>query len=518
MTEPARPLRLAEAAAVLSLATDLSMGQPLEHGLRTAVVAVRTAQAMGLSEDDQITVFYTGVLHFAGCTAESEIDARFFGDELAARPQMLGAQFGSRRELMTMAMRTAYADAPPLTRAAMMARSAMGGMAEFRKWAASHCDVARILGQRMGFSEPIQESLRHLYERWDGKGMPGDQRGEQIPLAVRLMQVAQDADVAWQRGGPELAREMVRARAGSGLDPGAVTAFLDTGDQVYEGLDAPSIWDDAMAAEPGPQPVISEERLDDCLAAVADFADLKSMWTIGHSRGVAELAEEAAVVAGLPAADVLLLRRAALVHDIGRVAVPVGVWAKPGPLNRDEREQVRLHAYHTERVLDVAPGLRPLARLAGSHGERCDGSGYHRGSQAGDLPLTAWLLAAADCYQAMREPRPYRDALSATAAADELSRDAAAGRLAPEATNAVLVAAGQPRRPMRRPAGLSERECQVLGLLARGLATKQVASRLGISPKTCDHHIQRVYAKAGVSTRAGATLFALEHGLVSPEI
>ena len=518
MTEPARPLRLAEAAAVLSLATDLSMGQPLEHGLRTAVVAVRTAQAMGLSEDDQITVFYTGVLHFAGCTAESEIDARFFGDELVARPLMLGAQFGSRRELMAMAMRTAYAGAPPLTRAAMMARSAMGGMAEFRKWAASHCDVARILGQRMGFSEPVQESLRHLYERWDGQGMPGDQRGEQIPLAVRLMQVAQDADVAWQRGGSGLAREVVTSRAGSGLDPSAVTAFLDIGERVYEGLDAPSIWDDAMAAEPGPQPVISEERLDDCLAAVADFADLKSMWTIGHSRGVAALAEEAAVVAGLPTADVLLVRRAALVHDIGRVAVPVGVWAKPGPLNRDEREQVRLHAYHTERVLAVAPGLRPLARLAGSHGERCDGSGYHRGSQAGDLPLTAWLLAAADCYQAMREPRPYRDALSATAAADELSRDAAAGRLAPEATNAVLVAAGQPRRPMRRPAGLSERECQVLGLLARGLATKQVASRLGISPKTCDHHIQRVYAKAGVSTRAGATLFALEHGLVSPEV
>ncbi len=198
---------------------------------------------------------------------------------------------------------------------------------------------------------------------------------------------------------------MVTDRAGSGLDPQAVTAFLDAGEQVYEGLDAPSIWDDAMAAEPGPQPVITEERLDDCLSAVADFADLKSMWTIGHSRGVAALAEEAAVVAGLATADVLLVRRAGLVHDIGRVAVPVGVWAKPGPLTRDEREQVRLHAYHSERVLDVTPGLRPLARLAGSHGERCDGSGYHRGSQAGDLPLTAWLLAAADCYQAMREPR-----------------------------------------------------------------------------------------------------------------
>ena len=501
---------------MLSLATDLSMGQPLEHGLRTAVVAVRTAQAMGLCVEDQVTVFYTGVLHFAGCTAESEIDARFFGDELVARPQMLGAQFGSRRELMSMAMRTAYQESPPLMRAAMMARSAVGGMAEFRKWAASHCDVARILGARMGFSEPVQESLRHLYERWDGKGMPGELRGEQIPLAVRLMQVAQDADMAFQRGGAELAGHILAERAGSGLDPQAVAAFRAVGDQAYRDMAAPSAWDEAMLAEPGARPVVTEDRLDACLSAVADFADLKSMWTVGHSRGVAWLAEQAAMVAGVDLADIVLVRRAALVHDIGRVAVPVSVWAKPGALTRGEREQVRLHAYHSERVLDVAPGLRPLARLAGSHGERGDGSGYHRGSKSAELPLTTRLLVAADCYQAMREPRAYRPALSAEAAAAELGRDVAAGRLAPEAANAVLVAAGQPGRRVTRPAGLSERECQVLGLVARGLATKQVARRLGISPKTCDHHIQRVYGKLGVSTRAGATLFALEHGLISP--
>ncbi len=516
MTPLAPPLRLAEAVGVLSLATDLAMGQPLEHGLRTAMLALRTAQAMGLPEDDQVTVFYVGVLHFAGCTAESEIDARFFGDELAARPQMLAAQFGSRLGLMATAARVVHPGSAPLARAAMMARSAFGGVAEFRKWAASHCDMARLLGARMGFSEQIQLALRHLYERWDGKGMPGDVRGAQIPLAVRLMQVAQDADVAWQQGGAGLADRILAERAGSGLDPEAVRAFHALGDHAYEGLDAPSIWQDALLAEPGPQPVVGEERLDACLSAIADFADLKSMWTVGHSRGVAQLAEEAAAQAGQTAADVLLLRRAALVHDIGRVAVPVNVWAKPGPLTRDEHEQVRLHAYHSERVLDAAAGLRPLARLAGSHGERCDGSGYHRGSRAGDLPLTAWLLAAADCYQAMREPRAHRPALSPMAAADELCRDAEAGRLAPEAVNAVLIAAGQPRRPVHRPAGLSERECEVLGLIARGLATKQVARQLGISPKTCDHHIQRLYGKAGVSTRAGATLFALEHGLVSP--
>src|SRR5215472_4797974 len=465
MTEVSQALRLAEAVGALSLATDLAMGQPLEHGLRTAVLAVRVAQAMGLPEDDQVTVFYTGLLHFAGCTAESEIDARFFGDELSARPQMMAVAFGTRRDLITTASRVAHPERARLARAAAMARSAFGGVAEFRKWAASHCDVASVLGARMGFSDQVQTALRHLWERWDGRGMPGDLSGDQIPLAVRLMQVAQDADMAWHQGGGPLADSLLAERAGSGLDPGAVAAFLSLGEAAHVGLDAPSIWDAALIAEPGPQPVVSEDRLDACLSAIADFADLKSMWTVGHSRGVAGLAERAAVVAGLPEADQVLLRRAGLVHDIGRVAVPVNVWAKPGPLNRDEREQVRLHAYHTERVLDAAAGLRPLARLAGSHGERCDGSGYHRGSRSAELPLTAWLLAAADCYHAMGEPRPHRPALPADAAACELGREAEAGRLAAEAVHAVLAAAGQaqPHRatemaaehsqPGSRPAG-----------------------------------------------------------------
>src|SRR6266704_5330126 len=245
MTALAHPLRLAEAVGVLSLATDLAMGQPLEHGLRTAILAVRVAQAMGLPEDDQVTVFYTGVLHFAGCTAESEIDARFFGDELAARPQMMTVAHGSRLELIATAMRTAHQESAPLARAAMMARAAFGGMAEFRKWAASHCDVARLLGARMGLSGQVQLALRHLYERWDGNCMPGELRGTQVPLAVRRMQVAEDADVACQYGGIALANSTLTRWAGSGLDPEAVRIFLSLGDHPYKGLDAPSIWADA---------------------------------------------------------------------------------------------------------------------------------------------------------------------------------------------------------------------------------------------------------------------------------
>jgi HD-GYP domain-containing protein (c-di-GMP phosphodiesterase class II) len=241
----------------------------------------------------------------------------------------------------------------------------------------------------MGFSAEIQSALRHLYERWDGKGMPGDLRGTAIPLAVRLMQVAQDADIICQHGGPELTSQVLRERAGSGLDPDSVAVCLELGDRLYAGLDAPSVWNLALEIEPGPGPVVDEAKLDACLSAMADFADLKSMWTIGHSRGVAKLAERAAAVADLPAPDIVMLRRAALVHDLGRVAVPVHVWASQDSLTRGQRAQVRLHAYHSERVLAVSESLRPLARLAGAHGERYDGSGYHRGSKAGDLPLAA---------------------------------------------------------------------------------------------------------------------------------
>ena len=207
---------------------------------------------------------------------------------------MLGAQFGSRGELIAMAMRTAHQGKPAHVRAAKMARSAVGGIAEFKKWARSHCDVARLLGARMGFSDPIQLSLRHLYERWDGKGMPGDLRGEQIPQPVRIMQVAQDADIASSaadRPWPAPSSPPGRLRpgpAGRRRLPGRWRRHVRRPGQ-------PSIWDEAMAAEPGPQPAVTEDRLDDCLSAVADFADLKSTWTVGHSRGVAELAEQAAV-------------------------------------------------------------------------------------------------------------------------------------------------------------------------------------------------------------------------------
>jgi HD-GYP domain-containing protein (c-di-GMP phosphodiesterase class II) len=299
--------------------------------------------------------------------------------------------------------------------------------------------------------------------------------------------------------------------------PAVVDALIEDGERWLG-----EIGDDPCArvldAEPAPVRTIETGELDDAFAAVADFADLKSPFLRGHSPGVAELSRRAARAAGLSDTDATTLGRAALLHDVGRVGIPSGIWDRPGPLSAEQWERVRLHPYLSERVLHRCSLFAPFADLAARHHERADGSGYHRGASREQLSLAARLLAAADAYHAMTEERPHRSALSPAAAASQLLDQVDAGRLARVEVDSVLDAAGQSSRPPRvvRPAGLTEREVDVLRLIALGHANKEVAATLGISPKTVGHHIEHIYAKAGVTTRAGATLFAMEHGLLSP--
>jgi HD-GYP domain-containing protein (c-di-GMP phosphodiesterase class II) len=225
----------------------------------------------------------------------------------------------------------------------------------------------------------------------------------------------------------------------------------------------------------------------------------------------------AAVGVGLPASEVALLRQAALVHDLGRTAVPNSIWDKPGVLTDGERERVRLHPYHGERVL-ARTALAPAARLAGAHHEQPDGGGYHRGLSGARLGLPERLLAAADAYQALTQPRAWRPARSPTEAAAVLRELAAAGHVDPRAAHAVIAASEGRDSPRRRmpgnPADLTDREVDVLRLLARGLTNRRIAAELVLSPKTVGHHVERAYAKVGVSTRGAASLWCAEHGLV----
>jgi HD-GYP domain-containing protein (c-di-GMP phosphodiesterase class II) len=300
------------------------------------------------------------------------------------------------------------------------------------------------------------------------------------------------------------------------FDPAVVDAWVAIASDVLPTLAGES-WPGIAPARPDRS--LSDDELDEALELLADYADLKSPWFSGHSRGVADLAEDAARHMGLPEGERVTLRRAALVHDIGRNGVPNSIWDKPGPLTDDERERVRLHAYYTDRVLHRAGHLAYLSSVASSAHERAGGGGYPRAIAGETIPLLGRLLECADAYHAMCENRPHRPAMSKDVAAKEVRRMARDGELDGAAVDAVLAAAGHPvRKRPSTPAGLTPREVEVLELAARGATTRQVASRLGITPKTAGNHIERIYAKIGVSSRAEAALFAMQNGLLRAQI
>jgi HD-GYP domain-containing protein (c-di-GMP phosphodiesterase class II) len=387
-----------------------------------------------------------------------------------------------------------------------------------RAWAAAattHREISQRLAADLGFGESVVAALGHTYAHWDGAGQPRGLHREGISLAARIVTLTGDAEVFHRLGGMDALAAVIRRRAGSWYDPGLAREFLERASALTAALDGAASWDAVLAAEPAGGRFLDESSVDTALLAMADFVDLKSPFFSGHSRGVAERARAAAVALALPDADVRLVWRAGLIHDLGRAGVPNSIWEKPGPLAEWEWERVRLHPYYAERMLTRVAGLQPAAHLASLHHERLDGSGYHRGAVAADLPATARVLQAADVRQALGEERPHRPALPATAATDVLRLEVRTARLDGAAVAALLP--GSARRPRRRgwPAGLTAREVEVLGLLARGRTNKAIAARLHVSPRTVGHHIQHIYRKLGVSTRAGATLFAMQHDLIA---
>ncbi|HEU4451303.1 MAG TPA: HD domain-containing phosphohydrolase [Gaiellaceae bacterium] len=510
---PSGPLPLAELLASISLATDLGTGQPLGHALRTCALAAALAEAMGSSPDEVRTVHQFALLRFLGCTSDAaETAAMVGGDERAYNAAMGPVFMGSGREIVGRHVRSVAPGQPPLRRLRLVARGLADPKAGERSLA-THCEVGAMLARRAGLAEPVVEALAHAYERWDGRGFPARLEGEAIPLAVRVVVVARDAELAARVG--EDPREWTGERRGRAYDPSVVEAFERVGAEILSALDGEDEWEAALAAEPAPATTVPPDRLDPVLAAFADFADLKSPWIRGHSRAVASLAEEAGRLAGLDDAACEALRRAGLVHDLGRVAVENGIWDKRGPLTSSEWERVRLHPYYTERILVRCRSLAPLVRPAASHHERLDGSGYHRALLAESLARGDRILAAADVFAALAADRPHRPAFADEAAARELEAGAGTG-LDGDAVACVLAAAGRRAAPAPAgwPAGLSDREVEVLSLIARGRSNREVAELLVIAPKTVGRHVENLYAKIGVSSRAAAAVFAMEHRLL----
>src|SRR5712692_7927365 len=505
--------------AALSIATDLGMGQPLETALCSCVVAMRLGEALNLDDETLRVVYYQALLRYIGCNSDADALAALMGDELALRHDFTVVDTGRASEVLGIAMhylRQASAGEAPYRMAALVARGLLTLPRVMNESFAGHCEVAQRLATRLGLAESLIVCLGQIYERWDGKGMPRKLKGDQVAPAVQLVTLAQDA-VAWTRiGGPDAAVATVRKRSGGAYHPRMAERFCEAAPTILAGLDEEPTWESVLALEPGVRNCLTDEEFDRSCAALADFTDMKSPYTLGHSPGVAALAAGAGRRCGLVEGDVTPLRRAGLLHDIGRVGVSAGIWGKERALSEREWEQVRLHAYYTDRVLARPEPLGRLGALASQHHERMDGAGYHRATLGPALSSAARILAAADAYQAMTESRPHRPARPPEEAAEELRREVRSGRLDGDAVLAVLAEAGHrvPRSRRERPAGLSEREVTVLRLLSRGLSNRVMAEQLYLSYDTVKHHIQHIYNKTGVSTRAGATLFAMEHGLL----
>jgi HD-GYP domain-containing protein (c-di-GMP phosphodiesterase class II) len=510
-------VRLADLLAGLSLISDMGLGLPPENAVRSCLVGTALARKVDLDETEVADVFYASLLQHIGCTGYAHETYLVWLDDIAANRAARRTNFADPKDLFKSYLPTLTQGMSSGQRARVAANFLTKGPRFLKRFTTATCEVATQTARRLGLSEGAQRGLHEVFEWWNGKGAPRGLKGDDIALVGRVAFVGGTAAEHDVLGGPELAIEAVRRRAGTVFDPAIADTFVTHGAELLETASIGDPRQRVLEAEPEPVRIISEARLPDAAVVFGDIADLKAPFMHGHSAGVARLARMAGEKLGLGPTALLRLHVAALLHDLGRIGVPDGVWEKPGELTTADWEQIRLHPYHSERVLSCSPVLEHMAPIAGMHHERMDGSGYHRGCKAPEISVSTRVLAAADALQAMTQSRPHRNALTVDEAVEQIQNDAREGRLDPDAVVAVADAAGHSleKKASLRPGGLSDREIEVLKLMTQGLSNREMGRRLYISPRTAEHHVQHIYTKIGVSSRAAAAMFAMEHGLVS---
>ena len=495
---------LAGVVAALSVASDLTRGHPPGEAMRACLMATELASRAGLPPTTIADVYYATLTRFAGCSATShEMAATFGGDDVALRSR--ADLTDMTRPVEALRVLAGLGRGPDklevLMHLPVAAKVAAVG-------ARADCEVGADLTRRLRLPPAVTSAVLCAFERFDGKGAPSGLAGEDIAMPARFAAVGYAAVMFDAVGGLAQVVQMLSRWSGRALDPAITAIVLDDAEALVRRSDPDDVWAAVVQSEPAPARTFRDQaHLDEVLAGFGDAADLKSPYFQGHSRGVAGIARIAAPDVSV---DEVTAYRAGLVHDLGRVAVPTGIWNRPRALRVEEWELVRLHPYHSGRILARAPALAPLAEIVNRHHERIDRSGYPAGSGASELSAAARLLAAADVWHALREHRPHREALSVNDAASAI----AAMPLDREAVRAVLRAADAPAPAFPPlPVDLTERELEVLRLLAQGLTKRQIAGRLFVSPSTVHTHTVHVYAKCEVSTRAGLAMFAMRHGL-----
>lgn len=504
-------VRLASALGALSFATDLAAGQPQGTAIASAALGVRLGRRLGLDNAALADVYYAALLRRIGCTSTASMVAPMaLGDEQAAYLALDLADLSDPASVRkNLDARLPQADSS--ARAAAIERISAGGTSLYAI-AEEHCVQAVMLTQRLPVPDGVQNLLTQIDARWDGWN-PTRLAGEAIPVGTRLMEFAVTVEIFRRALGLNAAVEVAAERAGSQFDPEIAALYPREAQNLADDLGASGAWGVFLSSEPNGVVAVGAHDLRNLAFAFADFADQKSRYFVGHSRRVGALGLSAAIEDGLDGDRAQKIFDAGLVHDIGRAAVPTGIWDRPGVLDPLERIEAESGSFHTARVLAIGDVFAGIAECASSVHERCDGSGTHRGVRLSNRE--ACLLATANLYDELTHDTAARPAVSVEAAADLLRREAVEGRLPAACVSAVLKAAGhRTKASPALPAGLTRREAEVLVRIAHGDSGKEAAAALGIAPKTVEKHTENIFRKIGVTSRTAAALFAMSNGLL----
>jgi HD-GYP domain-containing protein (c-di-GMP phosphodiesterase class II) len=422
---------LSRVIGAMSYALDLTEGEPPGHAVRSCKIGMRLADEAALDPALRSRLFYALVLKDAGCSANSAKMAALFGaDDHVAKRTSKRVNWSGRLPALLWSLRTVAPGGSVRARVdRLRAIKAEGEVT--RALMQARCDRGAEIALLLGLEPETAEGIRALDEHWDGGGQPRGLAGDEIPLLGRILCLAQTAEVFHASGGVDAAWRVARTRRGSWFDPALVDAFAGVcADTTFWAALAE---DDIAAWEPADRALeVDDARLDQIAVAFAAVVDAKSPWTYRHSDRTCLIALGLCEAARLGTGVLRDLRRAALLHDIGKLAVSNRILDKPSRLTAAEFDRVKEHPLITERILARVPGCEHLAPLAGAHHERLDGSGYPRGLAAADLTPPMRLLAVADVYEALTSARPYRAARSSDEAL-AIIRDDVPARFDPEA-------------------------------------------------------------------------------------
>ncbi|MDZ7707107.1 MAG: HD domain-containing phosphohydrolase [Trueperaceae bacterium] len=427
----AAPLRLSDVVSALTYALDITEGQPEGHALRSCAIGMAIGERLGLDAEGLSDLYYALLLKDLGCSSNSaRLAATFGADDRRVKHAYKLIDLDRPRDGLGFVIGNAGSAAPPLQRLRHVVDVSLGRGGGQRALTEIRCERGADIARELGFSAVTSEAIRALDEHWDGGGHPYRLEGDAIPLAGRILCLAQTVEVFAQAHGPEAAMEVARRRSGRWFDPAVVAALGEAAGEAgfWEGLSPDGLEARVRAAEPVSRMVHADaDRLDRVAAAFARVIDAKSPWTFRHSERVRAFALGIAEELGLPPERRPDLSRAALLHDLGKLGVPNLILDKPGRLSEDEFAVIRRHPADSQRILERVGPFRVFAEVAGAHHERMDGRGYHGARRAGELPLEARILATADPFEALTASRPYRDGMSTEEALGLLRRDVGAG-------------------------------------------------------------------------------------------